>query len=257
MEEIERGFLGIYIPREIWFDRNLNANEKVLLMEIDSLDKSEKGCYAGNEYFSNFLGINETNTSAAINKLIKLGYVTKTGFDGRKRYLKSNLKYTVEPYCKEKGSLIENNNAALLKTISRDVNNKIINNNKLDNILNNKDKSLLPNIKRNSKRISKNQKIIELKQLLKTFTLDDELLKELEIYIEVLGDKNKLPTKTQLEYILTDAFKEKNKATLLAAIKNSIKNAYTSIYISKEETKTKDGTTVVSNGSDRVLDKEY
>lgn len=253
MDTQSRGFIGIYIPKEIWFDRNINANEKVLLMEIDSLDKSPGGCYASNEYFADFLGVNETNTSKMINKLVKLGYVENIGFDGRKRHLKSNLKFTIEPYCKESSSLIENNQAALLKTINREY-ITINSNNKLDN----KNKSLLPNLDNKKKsKISKNQRILELKQILKTFTLDIDLLEQLNTYIDVLADKNKLPTKTQLEYILVDAFKEKDKEQLLLAIKNSIKNAYTSIYIkSKEDIKSKDGT-LVSSKQTEILDKQY
>ena len=253
MDTQSRGFIGIYIPKEIWLDRNINANEKVLLMEIDSLDKSTEGCYAGNDYFAEFLGVNETSTSRMINKLVKLGYIENIGFDGRKRHLKSNLKFNIEPYTKDQGCLIKNNKADLLKSINREY--ITINSN---NKLNNKNKSSLFNLddKKKSK-ISKNQKIFELKELLKTFTLDEDILVQLNIYIDVLADKNKLPTKTQLEYILVDAFKEKDKEQLLIAIKNSIKNAYTSIYIkNSEEVKSKDGTLITSE-KNNVLNKDY
>lgn len=251
MDTQNRGFIGIYIPKEIWLDRNINATEKVLLMEIDSLDKSPQGCFAGNDYFSEFLGVNETNTSRMINKLVKLGYVENIGFDGRKRHLKSNLKFNIETYKKDQGCLIKNNKADLLKEINREY-ITINSNNKLNN------KSSLFNLDNKKKsKISKNQKIFELKEILKTFTLDEDLLEQLNTYIDVLADKNKLPTKTQLEYILVDAFKEKDKEQLLLAIKNSIKNAYTSIYIKKsEELKSKDGTLITSDKND-VLDKNY
>lgn len=250
MDTQNRGFLGIYIPKEIWFDKNLNANEKVLLMEIDSLDKSPEGCFAGNDYFAEFLDVNETNTSKMINKLIKLGYIENIGFDGRKRHLKSNLKFSIEPCHKEQGSLVKNNKAAL--SFAASIEDITINSN---NILVNNKKKLFTNLEKNKK--NKNQKISELKALLKTFTLDEELLDLLSTYIDVLGDKNKLPTKTQLEFILLDAFKEKDKNNLILAIKNSIKNAYTSIYVKVDgESISKDGTVVKSKDS-TIINKDY
>ena len=51
---MERDFKGIWIPKEIWLDDRLNALEKMILMEIDSLDTDEKGCYATNDYIAEF-----------------------------------------------------------------------------------------------------------------------------------------------------------------------------------------------------------
>ena len=38
MEQEQRKFRGIWIPADVWLDERLSAVEKVLLMEIDSLD---------------------------------------------------------------------------------------------------------------------------------------------------------------------------------------------------------------------------
>ena len=48
----KREFLGIWIPKEIWLNRDLSINEKCLLVEIQSLDTEETHCYANNEYFA-------------------------------------------------------------------------------------------------------------------------------------------------------------------------------------------------------------
>ena len=58
MEELEinRGFKGIWIPKEIWLNTDLTMQEKVFLVEIDSLD-NDIGCTAGNQYFADFFGI--------------------------------------------------------------------------------------------------------------------------------------------------------------------------------------------------------
>lgn len=56
--EISRQFKGIWIPREIWLHPDLSIEEKVLLVEIHSLEGNE-GCFASNEYFVKFFGWSE------------------------------------------------------------------------------------------------------------------------------------------------------------------------------------------------------
>lgn len=88
---MDRGFKGVWIPREIWLDDRLNALDKVILTEIDSLDMSERGCYASNRHIAEFCQCSETKVSTAISKLVKLGYLYVKSFDGRQRELKSRL----------------------------------------------------------------------------------------------------------------------------------------------------------------------
>lgn len=91
MPENERDFKGVWIPRTVWLDTRLNALDKIILTEIDSLDMSEKGCYASNKYIAEFCQCSETKVSTAISKLIKYGYLYVQSFDGRQRILKSRL----------------------------------------------------------------------------------------------------------------------------------------------------------------------
>lgn len=101
----ERIVKGIWIPIEIWKDKNLTWNEKILLLEIDSYTSNEKDCFISNEFISELLGINETNASKTISSLIKKGYIIKTRFDGRKRYVKADLsRATTLPCQKEQPS---------------------------------------------------------------------------------------------------------------------------------------------------------
>ena len=92
MEELNRDFKGIWIPKGIWLDKRLNALDKIILVEIDSLDATEEGCYASNKYLADFCQCTETKISTSIKKLVELGYIKITSFDGRKRYIKSRLK---------------------------------------------------------------------------------------------------------------------------------------------------------------------
>jgi hypothetical protein len=87
----QREFKGIWIPKEIWEDDNLTMAEKIFLVEINSLDNTEKGCYANNEYFSKFFKVSKNRVSEVINSLVEKGYLKssiKEG-EGNKRMLKT------------------------------------------------------------------------------------------------------------------------------------------------------------------------
>ena len=87
----ERDFKGVWIPKNVWLDNRLNALDKIILMEIDSLDFDEKGCYASNEYLAEFCQCSLTKVSLTISKLIELDYIYLESFNGRVRTLKSRL----------------------------------------------------------------------------------------------------------------------------------------------------------------------
>lgn len=92
-EKQPREFLGVWIPREIYLAEDLSWTEKILLVEITSLDTDERGCFASNEYFTNFLGIKKkTSISRMIKKLKEKDLIWEEKFDGRHRILHSNAK---------------------------------------------------------------------------------------------------------------------------------------------------------------------
>lgn len=82
----ERDFKGVWIPKAIYVHEGLTWTEKILLVEIDSLDKGQ-GCWASNGYFADFLGISEGSVANSITKLRKMGLIIDISFDGRKRYI--------------------------------------------------------------------------------------------------------------------------------------------------------------------------
>ena len=87
-----RDFKGIWLPKEIWLDDELNATDKIIFAEIDSLDVEDSdGCFASNEYLANFCKCSITKVSTSISKLIGLGYIKVVKTDGRKRWLKTSL----------------------------------------------------------------------------------------------------------------------------------------------------------------------
>ena len=82
-----RDFKGVWIPKEIWLNEELTMLEKVIFVEIDSLDGPEH-CYASNEYFATFCNCSESKVSKAIKKLKELGMIEEVSFDGRHRKLR-------------------------------------------------------------------------------------------------------------------------------------------------------------------------
>jgi len=90
-EENKRKFEGIWIPAEIWLSKDLTIQEKVFFVEIKSLD-NKKGCFASNEYFSNFFGLSKVRVSEVISSLVFKGYIISdiNKADGNKRILKVN-----------------------------------------------------------------------------------------------------------------------------------------------------------------------
>ena len=71
---MERAFRGVFIPAHIWLDKNLNATEKCLLAEIDSLSNIG-GCFASNQHFAEFLGLSKERARKLIAQLKDKGYI--------------------------------------------------------------------------------------------------------------------------------------------------------------------------------------
>lgn len=73
-EVYSRDFKGIWIPKKIWCDENLNITERCFMVEIDSLDNAD-GCFASNDYFSKFFKLSKNRCSEIIKGLEKKGYI--------------------------------------------------------------------------------------------------------------------------------------------------------------------------------------
>jgi len=91
MEDSKRVFTGVWIPKFIYKNKEVKWIEKILFLEVHSFTSNGKECFFSNEYISNFLGVSPRQVTRIISKLKELGWISETSFDGRKRYLKSNL----------------------------------------------------------------------------------------------------------------------------------------------------------------------
>lgn len=71
----QRNFKGVWLPAALWLTDELNINEKVLLVEIDSLQDPVKGCYKSNKAFAEFFGLSASRVSELVSNLQKKGFV--------------------------------------------------------------------------------------------------------------------------------------------------------------------------------------
>ena len=119
---MERIVKGIWIPIEIWQDKSLSWNEKILLMEIDSFTAKDRECYISNEYIAELLGVTDRCARKYLSHLLQLGLIRVVKFDGRKRYVESTISFQAEwNICsRQDGVSVPHNN-----------NNEYINNNSL------------------------------------------------------------------------------------------------------------------------------
>jgi len=124
-----RDFKGVWIPKEIWLNTDLSIIEKVLLVEIDSLDNSERGCFASNEYLAKFVQLSESRVAHIISDLKKREYIVVVFTDGRNRGLK------LHP---QQSRFAKNSKAASLKTTKQSSQNQ-----QHSNTVNNKDNNTI------------------------------------------------------------------------------------------------------------------
>jgi hypothetical protein len=96
MERHERDFKGVWIPRDIWLSEQLSIMEKVLFVEIHSLD-NERGCFASNAYFAEFFQVSARQIIRYLASLRKHGFVTVSVRNQNERVIRTAGKYRRVP----------------------------------------------------------------------------------------------------------------------------------------------------------------
>lgn len=71
----EQGLPGIHIPGEILFNPFFNFTEKALFGFIKNMDKTKRGCWAGNDYLAQLMGVKQQTITNAVTKLEQYGYI--------------------------------------------------------------------------------------------------------------------------------------------------------------------------------------
>lgn len=133
--KVNRDFKGVWIPKEIYLIKDLNWTQKILLIEIHSLDNGE-GCFATNQYFANFLDVSTWTISTGISKLEEMKLVTTRTFmnGGQQQRRVFTLLKNLKGYGK--------NPKTPLAKPKEGVGENLIHNNTTNNTTNNTSKSL-------------------------------------------------------------------------------------------------------------------
>jgi hypothetical protein len=92
MERPQRDFKGVWIPREIWLSPELSLMEKVLFVEIHSLD-NERGCFASNRYFAEFFRVSPRQIGTYVAALKEKGFISLTIVNRNERTIHVTGKY--------------------------------------------------------------------------------------------------------------------------------------------------------------------
>lgn len=101
MDENQRKFTGVFIPAEIYENKEISWIQKILWCEIQALSGSDC-CYASNAHFAEHLGIDERNVIKHISVLKQYGLVEILGFDGRTRKMKAVLSKSSGQTCQNR-----------------------------------------------------------------------------------------------------------------------------------------------------------
>lgn len=126
MERIQRDFKGIWISREIWLSEQLSLMEKVLFVEIHSLD-NERGCFASNQYFADFFGVSDRQIRNVIAALRDKGFVSVTVRNKNERVISTIGKYRrvqaseLQKFNADKARLIHNMGFGIGRGVGRKV----------------------------------------------------------------------------------------------------------------------------------------
>ena len=96
---LTRKFQGVWIPADTWLDRGLSITEKVMLVEISSLQDDERGCYASNAHFAEFFDLSISRVSEIINGLAVKGLVSIEQIREGKRVIERRIRM-IDPFGK-------------------------------------------------------------------------------------------------------------------------------------------------------------
>jgi DNA-binding Lrp family transcriptional regulator len=83
MSQQKKEFTGVWIPKHIIEDQNLNMTDKFVYAEIACFNV----CYKSNEKLGERYGLKADTISRIVAKLKKCGYIESFSFDGRQRQL--------------------------------------------------------------------------------------------------------------------------------------------------------------------------
>ena len=85
---MDRQFKGIWIPADVWLNKDLTLIDKVILAEVDSFTGNGKSYFKCNTTLAEETGLGVSTISRSVRRLIDLKLIT-ANFDGRLRHLRA------------------------------------------------------------------------------------------------------------------------------------------------------------------------
>ena len=223
---IGHDFKGVWIPKEVWFDKNLTWMEKLFFIEIYHLDNGQ-GCYASNKFFSELLQLSNGRCSQIINTLKNKNYIKiryeKNGKEIKKRiinieeggikYIKGGVFNILKGGIKNtKGGYLENDEE---NNIYNNIYNKNINNSDIPNKpkLTQKQKNILKKYKTlssNLANIIQKHKKINNKSNVSNWVKPIRLLIEKDLNVDGTKIKDRVKrVQSALDWYEENAYKDK------------------------------------------------
>ena len=99
---------GVWIPKEILLNEELNDKEKIVLSIFLCLSSELGYCFAGNRYLSNVLGVTINRVSKIISSLKDKGFIeVNINYDDEKKYIRSRELKLTDKILK---GIVKNNN---------------------------------------------------------------------------------------------------------------------------------------------------
>lgn len=246
---MNRAFKGVWIPKEMWLSEDLTLQEKVFLVEIDSLD-NEEGCFASNGYFADFFQLSKSRVSQIISslekkELISLNYLYKLNSkEIDRRIIRINeegftkilgIKNVKDGIEEIKGGIKYPNDPPL----ENDNDNNIIYNNINNNKTISKDIVTQPKpiIDTKSKKGKKAKDIATMRSMINAFTQNEDIRNKLLEYFNIRVKKGLQPNQWQI--ILDDLrnFAGDNALIAVDKINGAIAGGYMQIIAPWEKDK--------------------
>ena len=260
---MNRAFKGVWIPKEIWLSKDLTLQEKVFLVEIDSLD-NEEGCFASNGYFADFFQLSKSRVSQIISnlekkELISLNYLYKINSkeidrriirineEGFTKILgienvKEGIEEINEGIEEIKGGIEEINEGIKYSKdppLENAKDNNIIYNNINNNKTISKDIVTQPKsiIDTKSKKSKKAKDIVTMRSMINAFTQNEDIRNKLLEYFNIRVKKGLQPNQWQI--ILDDLrnFAGNNASIAVDKINGAIAGGYMQIIAAWEKDK--------------------
>lgn len=89
----QREFTGVWIPSEVYLNEDICWSAKIIFIEIHSYTSRGGDCFFGNEHIAKFVGISIRQVQKHLVTLTEIGWIEETYFDGRRRHLRSRMRF--------------------------------------------------------------------------------------------------------------------------------------------------------------------